>query len=102
MYCPLRWPPPDVSTSGGGIGPQVDKFEQVPGLMWEGRYPGGGYSEGKSGKVSQGVGYVTYPMMHVMYLPQTDRLLQQLRLRAVIKSLLGCFFYDLTNISHTE
>ena len=26
---PARWPPLDVSTSGGVVGPQANKFEQV-------------------------------------------------------------------------
>ena len=24
----LRWPPPDVSTKGDAVGPQVNKFDQ--------------------------------------------------------------------------
>ena len=48
---------PGLMSGGGGVGIQMNKFEQVPSLMW------------------WWVGCVTYPMMHVMCLvpPSVDR-----------------------------
>ena len=93
----FQWPPLDVSAGEGMGGPQVNKLEQVssddhqmsvagvgsqvlcledrfpglmsggsrsPGLMSEGRRRGGS----SPGLMSEGFP-VTYPMMHVMYIP---------------------------------
>ena len=78
----FRWPPLDVSTGGVGVGPQVNKFEQVAsddhqmsvaglrvGCKFPGLMSGGGVRSPGLMSGERGVPYhVTYPMIQVMYL----------------------------------
>ena len=81
----FQWPPLDVSTGGrgGGLGPQVNKFEQVSNddhqmSVAEGRQgrcqvwcptEGVGAQVWCLGEGDGGTYHMTYPIMYVMYIP---------------------------------
>ena len=72
----FQWPPLDVSTNEGRVGPEVNKFEQVSNddhqMSVAGVAPRSDVHWAGDVSLMSGEGipyHVTYPKMHVMYLP---------------------------------